>query len=146
MDIKELQAQILNLANQAADQKKLDEGNQSLKFNSLIEEMVNLRAKLLETYEPVINLIEWIEMKVKEVEPEPGDYGTERALNVKKARTQNVNGAVVYKELLELYGHDQALRCFKIQVSNETVQELLADNPKLCTEGKPTLRFTYMKK
>ena len=145
MNIKELQAQILNLANQAEDQKKLDEGTQSLKFNSLIEEMVNLRAELLETYEPVINLIEWIEMKVKEVEPEPGDYGTERTLNVKKVRTQNVDGAVAYKELLELYGHDKALSCFKIQVSNKTVKELLADNPELSTEGKPTLRFTYMK-
>lgn len=145
MDIKELQAQILNLANQAEDQKKLDEGNQSLKFEYLISEMVNLRAELLETYEPVINLIEWIEMKVKEVEPEPGDYGTERTLNVKKVRTQNVGGAVVYKELLEIYGHDKALSCFKIQVSNQTVKELLADNPKLSTEGKPTLRFTYMK-
>ena len=145
MNIKELQAQILNLANQAEDQKKLDEGNQSLKFNSLIEEMVNLRAELLETYEPVINLIEWIEMKVKEVEPEPGDYGTERTLNVKKVRTQNVDGAVAYKELLELYGHDKALSCFKIQVSNKTVKELLADKPELSTEGKPTLRFTYMK-
>ena len=145
MNIKELQAQILNLANQAEDQKKLDEGTQSLKFNSLIEEMVNLRAELLETYEPVIDLIEWIEMKVKEVEPEPGDYGTERTLNVKKVRTQNVDGAVAYKELLELYGHDKALSCFKIQVSNQTVKELLADNPELSTEGKPTLRFTYMK-
>ena len=146
MNIKELQAQILNLANQAADQKKLDNGNQSLKFDYLISEMVSLRAKLLETYEPVINLIEWIEMKVKEVGPEPGDYGTERALNVKKARTQNVDGAAAYKELLELYGHDKALSCFKIQVSNQTVKELLADNPELSTEGKPTLRFTYMKK
>ena len=146
MDIKELQAQILNLANQAADQKKLDKGNQSLKFDYLISEMVSLRAKLLETYEPVINLIEWIEMKVKEVGPEPGDYGTERALNVKKARTQNVDGAAAYKELLEIYGHDEALSCFKIQVSNQTVKELLADNPELSTEGKPTLRFTYMKK
>ena len=146
MNIQDLQAQILNLANQAEDQKKLDEGNQSLKFEYLISEMVNLRAELLETYEPVINLIEWIEMKVKEVEPEPGDYGTERTLNVKKVRTQNVDGAVAYKELLELYGHDKALSCFKIQVSNQTVKELLADNPELSTEGKPTLRFTYMKK
>lgn len=145
MNIQDLQAQILNLANQAEDQKKLDEGNQSLKFEYLISEMVNLRAELLETYEPVINLIEWIEMKVKEVEPEPGDYGTERTLNVKKVRTQNVDGAVAYKELLELYGHDKALSCFKIQVSNKTVKELLADNPELSTEGKPTLRFTYMK-
>ena len=146
MNIQDLQAQILNLANQAEDQKKLDEGNQSLKFNSLIEEMVNLRAELLETYEPVSNLIEWIEMKVKEVEPEPGDYGTERTLNVKKVRTQNVDGAAAYKELLELYGHDKALSCFKIQVSNQTVKELLADNPELSTEGKPILRFTYMMK
>ena len=145
MNIKELQAQILNLANQAEDQKKLDDGAQSLKFEYLISEMVNLRAELLETYEPAINLIEWIEMKVKEVEPEPGDYGTERTLNVKKVRTQNVDGAVAYKELLELYGHDQALSCFKIQVSNKTVKELLADKPELSTEGKPTLRFTYMK-
>ena len=145
MNIQDLQAQILNLANQAEDQKKLDDGAQSLKFEYLISEMVNLRAELLETYEPVINLIEWIEMKVKEVEPEPGDYGTERTLNVKKVRTQNVDGAVAYKELLELYGHDKALSCFKIQVSNKTVKELLADNPKLSTEGKPTLRFTYMK-
>ncbi len=145
MNIKELQAQILNLANQAEDQKKLDDGAQSLKFEYLISEMVNLRAELLETYEPVINLIEWIEMKVKEVEPEPGDYGTERTLNVKKVRTQNVDGAVAYKELLELYGHDKALSCFKIQVSNKTVKELLADKPELSTEGKPTLRFTYMK-
>ena len=146
MNIKDLQAQILNLANQAEDQKKLDDGAQSLKFEYLISEMVNLRAELLETYEPVIDLIEWIEMKVKEVEPEPGDYGTERTLNVKKVRTQNVDGAVAYKELLELYGHDKALSCFKIQVSNQTVKELLADNPELSTEGKPTLRFTYMKK
>ena len=146
MNIQDLQAQILNLANQAADQKKLDNGNQSLKFDNLISQMVSLRAKLLATYEPVINLIEWIEMKVKEVEPEPGDYGTERTLNVKKVRTQNVDGAVAYKELLELYGHDKALSCFKIQVSNQTVKELLADNPELSTEGKPTLRFTYMKK
>ena len=146
MNIQDLQAQILKLANQAADQKKLDDGNQSLKFEYLISEMVNLRANLLETYEPVINLIEWIEMKVKEVGPEPGDYGTERALNVKKARTQNVDGAAAYKELLEIYGHDKALSCFKIQVSNQTVKELLADNPELSTEGKPTLRFTYMKK
>lgn len=146
MNIQDLQAQILNLANQAADQKKLDDGNQSLKFEYLISEMVNLRAKLLETYEPVINLIEWIEMKVKEVGPEPGDYGTERALTVLKARTQNVDGAAAYKELLEIYGHDVALSCFKIQVSNKTVKELLADNPELSTEGKPTLRFTYMKK
>ena len=146
MNIQDLQAQILNLANQAADQKKLDDGNQSLKFEYLISEMVNLRAKLLATYEPVINLIEWIEMKVKEVEPEPGAYGTERALTVLKARTQNVDGAAAYKELLEIYGHDGALSCFKIQVSNKTVKELLADNPELSTEGKPTLRFTYMKK
>ena len=145
MNIKDLQAQILNLANQAEDQKKLDDGAQSLKFEYLISEMVNLRAELLETYEPVINLIEWIEMKVKEVEPEPGDYGTERTLNVKKVRTQNVDGAVAYKELLEIYGHDKALSCFKIQVSNKTVKELLADKPELSTEGKPTLRFTYMK-
>ena len=146
MNIQDLQAQILNLANQAEDQKKLDDGAQSLKFEYLISEMVNLRAELLETYEPVSNLIEWIEMKVKEVEPEPGDYGTERTLNVKKVSTQNVDGAVAYKELLELYGHDKALSCFKIQVSNKTVKELLADNPELSTEGKPTLRFTYMKK
>lgn len=146
MNIQDLQAQILNLANQAADQKKIDGGEQSLKFNLLIEQMVDLRAKLLATYEPVINLIEWIEMKVKEVGPEPGTYGTEKALTVLKARTQNVDGAAAYKELLEIYGHDEALSCFKIQVSNKTVKDLLADHPELSSEGKPVLRFTYMKK
>lgn len=146
MDIKELQAQILNLANQAAEQKTLDEDGQSLKFNYLISEMVDLRAKILETYEPVINLIEWIEMKIKEVGPESGDYGTERVLNVKKARTQVVDGATAYKELVELYDHDKALSCFKIQVSNKTVKELLEEHPELSSEGTPVLRFTYMKK
>lgn len=144
--LEAIQAEVYRIFDEANSDKNITLGAQTVKFDKQIERLVELRSKLLNAYGPVINLIDWIELKVKELEPEVGNYGVMHKLTVQQVQTQTVDAAKAYKLLVEEHGQAKALSCFKIKLTEPLVKVLLKDHPTLAQKELGSRRYIYSKK
>lgn len=144
--LEAIQDEVYKLFDEANSTKNMTLGAQTVKFDKSVEKLVELRSKLINAYGPVINLIEWIELKVKELEPEPGSYGVMHKLTIQEAQSQTVDEVKAYKTLMNEHGHIKALSCFKIKLTEPLVKVLLKDHPSLTQKGPVSRRYVYSKK
>ena len=144
--LETIQDEVYKLFDEANSTKNMALGAQTVKFDRSVEKLVELRSKLLNAYGPVINLIEWIELKVKELEPEPGSYGVMHKLTIQEAQSQIVDEAKAHQILVKEHGQAKALSCFKIKLTEPLVKVLLKEHPSLTKKGQVSRRYVYSKK
>lgn len=145
INIEAVKNEVFDLVQKAGLNKPISFENQNMEFNKSIADLVEIRAKLINEFSPVLNLLETIENQIKELNPEKGEYGFNRKLKITEMRSKIVDEPKVYNILTNM-GEDP-LNYFKLKVSDKLISALLDKNKDLYQlSDNPTKRYAYSSK
>lgn len=145
INIETVKNEVFELIQKAGLNKPISFENQNMDFNKAIADLVEIRAKLINEFSPVLNLLETIENQIKELNPDKGEYGFNRKLKITEMRSKIVDEPKVYSILTNM-GEDP-LNYFKLKVSDKLISALLDKNKDLYQlSDNPTKRYSYSSK
>ena len=112
------------------------------KRNEYVQELLNVRGELLNSFKPIVQLIERVEDEIKAMKLPAGNYGMIYPLKVADTETKVLKTDVIFK-LIRKRGEDP-INHMKIDTTSSLVKEILEDCPESYTL-KPGSKKHYFK-
>lgn len=115
----------------------------SLKYQNLISELLDLRGELLAKITPVLNVVEQLELDIKALDLKPKVYGVEYQLKVVASTTTEILDQEKIYDVIVAEG-ENPLEYFKLQTSSNYIKNLLDCYPDTFRKVEGTKRHTFL--